>query len=131
MNNNMTVLSGGRSQGKSITWFAETIVKEALTKIKEVEAYYENKIAKVILYAQINKMEMLCHKSITHDIYQFITGSTGEPGTWHGATPVKDEVLSIVDVLSQARCPHDHPASEDKNCAWCIKQKNITYKYLK
>lgn len=42
--------------------------------------------------AQIWKMEAMAHKSTGQECYQACTGSTGEPGDWNGANPVRELV---------------------------------------
>jgi hypothetical protein len=39
--------------------------------------------------AQIHAQESRCQTSTVHEIYQLITGATGEPGNWNGAEPVR------------------------------------------
>lgn len=39
--------------------------------------------------AQIWKMEASAHKRTVQECYQACTGSTGEPGNWNGANPVR------------------------------------------
>lgn len=36
--------------------------------------------------------EARTHKATVHEIYQAVTGATGEPGNWHGAQPVIAEI---------------------------------------
>jgi|GEM_PF-3492462 len=42
--------------------------------------------------AQQWKMEAETHKSTVNECYQACTGSTGEPGNWNGANPVRELV---------------------------------------
>jgi len=39
--------------------------------------------------AKIHAQEARTQRSTVHEIYQLITGATGEPGDWHGAEPVR------------------------------------------
>ncbi|PMR73752.1 hypothetical protein [Billgrantia endophytica] len=41
------------------------------------------------LEAQSHAQETRTHRATVHDIYQIVTGATGEPGNWNGAEPVR------------------------------------------
>ena len=41
------------------------------------------------LQAQCHAQEARTANSTINEIYQLCTGATGEPGTWHGAEPVR------------------------------------------
>ena len=40
------------------------------------------------LEAQIQAQEARSHRATVREIYQAVTGRTGEPGDWHGSQPV-------------------------------------------
>ena len=45
--------------------------------------------------AQIHAQEARTQRATVHEIYQLCTGSTGEPGDWHGAEPVRALVAEL------------------------------------
>lgn len=45
--------------------------------------------SQLIQQAQIWKQESRCANHTIGQIYQLVTGATGEPGNWHGAEPVR------------------------------------------
>lgn len=49
--------------------------------------------------AQIHAMDARTANSTIYEIYQVVTGSTGEPGTWNGARPVRE----VFDALRDER----------------------------
>ncbi len=55
------------------------------------------------LQAQIWKQEANTHKASLHECYQAATGSTGEPGNWNGAEPVKQRIGSLEAELVKCR----------------------------
>ena len=58
------------------------------------------------LEAQIQAQEARSHRATVREIYQAITGRTGEPGDWNGAKPVlalieeRDRLRARVDALT-------------------------------
>lgn len=58
--------------------------------------------------AQIWKQEARTQSAIVAEIYQELTGKTGEPGDWNGARPLKPAILrkqaEAVDRLKDFRC---------------------------
>lgn len=53
------------------------------------------------LEAQIHAQEARTQRSTVHEIYQAITGATGEPGDWNGAEPVR-ALVAERDALREA-----------------------------
>lgn len=47
------------------------------------------------LEAQMHAQEARTANSTVYEIYQVVSGSTGEPGNWHGAEPVKEAFESL------------------------------------
>jgi hypothetical protein len=45
--------------------------------------------SQLLQQAQIWKQEARCANDTIGQIYQAVTGATGEPGNWNGAEPVK------------------------------------------
>jgi hypothetical protein len=45
--------------------------------------------SQLLQQAQIWKGEARCANHTIYQIYQLVTGATGEPGNWNGAEPVK------------------------------------------
>jgi hypothetical protein len=52
------------------------------------------------LEAQAHAMEARTATSTVNECYQAVTGSTGEPGNWHGANPVREYVARAEAKLS-------------------------------
>lgn len=55
------------------------------------------------LQAQIWAGEARCHKSTVHEIYQFISGATGEKGNWNGAKPVVEKFTALQSSARQMK----------------------------
>ncbi|MES2634081.1 MAG: hypothetical protein V4669_13990 [Pseudomonadota bacterium] len=47
------------------------------------------------LEAQIHAQEARAANATIADIYQCVTGSTGEPGNWNGAEPVRQRIAEL------------------------------------
>ena len=47
--------------------------------------------------------EARTHKATVHEIYQLVTGATGEPGNWHGAEPVRTKLASQAAEIERLR----------------------------
>ena len=61
-------------------------------------------VDKLKLEAQMNAQEARTANATIAEIYQAVTGSTGEPGNWHGAKPVVEELGRLreeVEALNQ------------------------------
>ena len=58
--------------------------------------------AKLKLEAQIHAQEATTANATIAEIYQFVTGSTGEPGNWNGAIPVKEKFAEIEQRVAEA-----------------------------
>lgn len=54
--------------------------------MKEPMSWRESQI---LLQAQCWKQEARCANHTIAEIYQLVTGATGEPGNWNGAEPVR------------------------------------------
>ena len=52
-------------------------------------------IARLKLEAQMHAQEARTANATIAEIYQAVTGSTGEPGNWHGARPVRDALALL------------------------------------
>lgn len=63
---------------------------DAIRKIEELTALAE----RLKLEAQIHAGEARSANATIAEIYQLCTGSTGEPGNWHGAEPVRQALAS-------------------------------------
>lgn len=100
---------------------------DALTAQAERIKGLEAEVAATKQQAQIWKMEADTQKATVREIYQLCTVSTGEPGDWSGANPVR-EVVAERDTLraqlaalqSDDELPelgrHDHP--EPRSMMW-------------
>lgn len=64
--------------------------------------------SQLLMQAQIWKGEARCANDTIGQIYQLVTGATGEPGNWHGAEPVRalvaerDELRARLDAVIAA-----------------------------
>ena len=54
------------------------------------------------LHAQIHAQEARTANSTIAEIYQCVSGATGEAGNWHGAQPVRAEIERLNHELNQA-----------------------------
>lgn len=52
--------------------------------------------------AQIWAIEANTYKNIVHSIYQLCSGSSGEPGDWNGAKPVREYIEKLHWVIRKA-----------------------------
>lgn len=83
--------------------------------------------------ATIQAQEMRTQRSSLRECYQAVTGSTGEPGDWNGANPVKEKIeelrqlitrlsqeLEYVMMTREVKCvsPHCRAMSVDPHCAY-------------
>ena len=73
-------------------------ILELITRLEAAESQLES----VTQQARIWKMEALAHKTTVQECYQACTGSTGEPGDWHGANPVKEMAKRIASAKNDA-----------------------------
>lgn len=55
------------------------------------------------LEAQIHAQEARTSSATIAEIYQCVTGSTGEPGNWNGANPVRERIETLIAALKVAR----------------------------
>lgn len=79
--------------------YPATALQEALDRADRAEALAE----KLKLEAQIHAGEARCANSTIAEIYQVVSGRTGEPGNWNGAEPVKRYVATAEAALEGAR----------------------------
>jgi len=77
-----------------INWPSKTV----LELINLLEAA-ESQLEAVTQQARMWKMEALTHKATVQECYQACTGSTGEPGDWNGANPVKQLAMRLASQL--------------------------------
>lgn len=78
--------------GGDVSWWQDYIRAEigrANDHWSEITATKDALIDKLKLEAQIHAGEARCANSTIAEIYQAISGSTGEPGNWNGAEPVR------------------------------------------
>lgn len=68
-----------------------------LARIEEQDAL----IATLRLEAQIHAQEARTANATIAEIYQSVTGGTGEPGNWHGAAPVKARIAELEQLRSE------------------------------
>ena len=87
---------------------ARLAASEAL--VRKMETEREHLRMQAIEHAQ----EMRTQRAIVRDIYQAVSGATGEPGNWNGAEPVKqlvrqlatltEAVMDYCDSLDKGAC---------------------------
>lgn len=92
---------------------AETDVafKDLDTAIENLQADLaaaERRAEHILQQAQGWKFEAVAHRSIVCEIYQLLTGATGEPGTWNGAAPVRDFLAKVERLVFAARIVLEH-----------------------
>jgi len=75
------------------------LVSELVTLLRMQRDLTERMKLEAILHAG----EARVHKSTVQEIYQLVSGFTGEKGTWHGARPVRDFLASQRDRLDRLR----------------------------
>lgn len=68
---------------------------------KEIEQK-QTLIDSLILAAQTHAQEARTANATIYEIYQYVSGSTGEPGNWHGAQPVRDAFEKLQAQLDEA-----------------------------
>lgn len=56
-------------------------------------------IERLKMEAQIHAQEARTANATIAEIYQIVTGKTGEPGNWHGAEPVRKYIEELRDAL--------------------------------
>lgn len=66
---------------------ADLVLYEAANRLEQLTTLQAEKES-LLQQAQIWKQEARTQQSIVYEIYQHITGKTGEPGDWNGAKPV-------------------------------------------
>jgi hypothetical protein len=64
------------------------LIKEQRAEIERLKDLIEH----LKIEAQGHAQEARAANSTIAEIYQCVIGSTGEPGNWHGAQPVRDEI---------------------------------------
>ena len=82
----------------ALTASADALEAQA-ARVKELEALCE----RLKLEAQMHSGEARAHKSTVHECYRAVSGATGEPGNWHGATPVRERITELEATLKAFR----------------------------
>lgn len=72
------------------------LIKDMLAEVEQLQSKYEQCKQQAEIWAQ----EARAQKATVHEIYQFITGATGEPGDWNGAKPVVEYVEQLREALA-------------------------------
>lgn len=99
--------SGAQMIARSIaeTAFSETLIAEWRAQKAEIERK-DWIIEQVREQASSWKSEAKTQSSTVQEIYQIVTDKTGEPGDWHGASPVREmkaEIEKLREDLSGMR----------------------------
>lgn len=100
--NGIRVFDAGFDRG----WDAACAERDA--RIAEQDAL----IAKLRLEAQIQAQEARTANATIAEIYQAVTGGTGEPGNWNGAAPVKARIAELEQQLAEVGLKSTVDASE-------------------
>ena len=104
------------SQSASTGWRSDYQIgldegrRDIQTRITELEALSE----RLKQEAQIHAMEARTANATIHEIYQLITGATGEPANWHGAEPVREYIASMKAQLTDAQKDARHATLTQK-----------------
>ena len=89
----------------------------------------EQQLADQRAEAQAHAQEARTQRATVHEIYQLITGATGEPGDWNGAEPIRkalDDQRAAMDGLAGAlramlNTHGMHGPCESNSCKRCDK----------
>jgi hypothetical protein len=73
------------------------------TFAERIRAEQQELIDRLRLEAQIHAQEARTQRATVHEIYQLVTGGTGEPGDWNGAEPVR-QALESIRLEERERC---------------------------
>lgn len=73
-----------------------TAILALLDRVAEAEALAE----RLKLEAQVHAQEARTANSTIYEIYQAVSGATGEPGNWNGAQPVIKRINELTDALA-------------------------------
>jgi hypothetical protein len=115
-------LSGGARDHDPVAITASAyraILDELLDRRAEVERLTREN-ANLLLQAQGHASEARTANSTIYEIYQVLSGGTGEPGNWHGAEPAREYVARVEaanatlvrDTLEKAAKWHDQRARD-------------------
>lgn len=92
-------------------WAAE---RDGATLLAALDAADELN-ARLKLEAQCHAQEARTANATVHEIYQVISGATGEPGNWNGADPVKayvakaqERIAGLVEVVRMTQFGFNH-----------------------
>ena len=72
---------------------------ELASRVRELTELSE----RLKLEAQIHAQEARTANATIAEIYQCVTGATGEPGTWNGAEPVRQRLAELEGALKVIR----------------------------
>ena len=85
------------------TAFALRELATALQRVAQERDDKHSLADRLKIEAQIHSGEARTANATIYEIYQVISGATGEPGNWHGAEPVRAYVEAAEARLSSAR----------------------------
>ena len=120
----MTTPQQARDLADRMRMATDEQLKDALRSLSDqIEALTAERNA-VLQQAQLWKQEARTQASIVRECYQTCTGSTGEPGDWNGADPVRALAAERDSYKKDAqryikRYSHYHYFGEGRNCASC------------
>lgn len=60
-------------------------------------------VERLRMEAQGHAIEARAQRATVREIYQVVTGATGEPGDWNGANPVRERIDRLTAMLEHAR----------------------------
>jgi len=75
------------------------LIEQQTEQIKEISDLRD----RLKMEAQIHAQEARTANATLAEIYQLCSGATGEPGSWHGAEPVRQKLAAANALIEQAR----------------------------
>lgn len=60
-------------------------------------------VERLKMEAQVHAQEARTQRATVAECYRAATGGTGEPGSWHGAEPVRQRIAALEAELAEAR----------------------------
>ena len=80
-------------------WFSDLnyvgVVAKNLRRLTAERDEARNLAERLKLEAQGHAMEARTANATIYEIYQVVSGATGEPGNWHGAEPVRERFAAL------------------------------------
>ena len=87
---------------------AEELIRRQHARIAELETLADH----LKQEAQMHAMEARTANGTIAEIYQCVSGATGEPGNWNGAEPVRKRIAELEALVRREPLNPDMPAAE-------------------